>query len=136
MFRRGKMNSFHHSFVETSQILEVHKVRGLNKGEVVRMNAIYIVHQHPFIFSDTFPYIRGFASLWFQIVPTGIKFIVAIDPIRNSLFNACFSIMGDIEQMIVITYFSSKKTSSPPLSLWLQSSMSVCRGIMLLARPL
>ena len=62
VFGRREISRLHHSFVETSQVLEIHEVGSLDESEVVRIDAVHIIHQYPFVFSDTLPNIGSFTG--------------------------------------------------------------------------
>ena len=100
-----EIRGFHHSFVETSQVFKCDEVRRFGKGEIVRRDTIYIVHQHPFVLSEAFPYRGSLARFRFKIVPTRIVFVVSADTVGNSLLDTRLSVVGHIEKMVLIPYF-------------------------------
>lgn len=69
----SKIGGFHYTLVEMAEIGEALKIRRLNKCEVVRLDTIYIIHQHPTVFTNTLEYMRGFTRLRFQIDPPRVE---------------------------------------------------------------
>ena len=112
MFGSTIISSFHYSFIETSQVFKVRKVRCFNKTEIVRGHAIYIIHQYPFIFTDALPYSRSLTSFRLKIIPARIILIIPIHTIRNCLLDSCRPIVGDIKQVIFIPHFRNVSINS------------------------
>ena len=81
MFGRREIGRLHHSFVEASQIREIHEVGSLDESEVMRVDAIYIVHQYPFVLTDPLPEVGSFTGSGLEVVPARVKFITAVDPV-------------------------------------------------------
>lgn len=47
MFGRREISRLHHSFVETSQVLEIHEVGSLDESEVMGVDAVDVVTSIP-----------------------------------------------------------------------------------------
>lgn len=105
VLRGCKVRGFHHTFIEVSQILEVHEVACFSESEIVRMDAEDIVHKYPLVFSDAFPYVGGFTGLRLEIIPAWIVFIASVHPAGNGLFDASVSVVRYIEQVIFAACF-------------------------------
>ena len=104
MFGRNIISGFHHSFIKTTQILEIHKIRCFHKAKIMRSHTEHIIHQHPFLLSNSFPYIRRLTGLWFKIIPPCIVYITTVYPVGYSLLDASRTIVRHIKQMILIPY--------------------------------
>ena len=48
------VGGFHDSFIEVTQVLEMYKIGGFCKTEVMRSDAENITHQHPLVLSNLF----------------------------------------------------------------------------------
>ena len=81
VFGRREISRLHHSFVETSQVLEIHEVGSLDESEVMGVDAVDVVHQYPFVFSDTLPEVGSFAGPGFEVVPARVIFVITVDSV-------------------------------------------------------
>ena len=60
------------------------------------MDAEYIVHHHPLIFADTFPYVRSFASSRFKINPRLFELIASMNGVGHSHLYPTFTGLSHI----------------------------------------
>ena len=81
VFGRREIRRFHHSFVETSQVLEIHVVGSLDECEVLGVDAVDVIHQSPFVFSDTLPEVGSFAGPGREVVPARVIFVITVDAV-------------------------------------------------------
>ena len=100
-----KVGGFHHSFVKASQVFKVYEIECFNESEIMWSNTIYVIHQYPFVFTDTLPYVRSFTCFGFKIIPSRVELIISVRPVRNSMFDTRRTIMGNIKQVIFVTHF-------------------------------
>ena len=52
----------------------------------MRIDAIDVIHYHPFVFANALPHVRSFASFRFRVYPFRQISISTVDIFRNSLF--------------------------------------------------
>ena len=83
MFGRNEIGSFHHTLVESSQWGKRLEVGGFHESEVVGIDAIDIVHHHPFILSNPFPSVGSLATAPFGINLFVMIVVVGIDAVGN-----------------------------------------------------
>lgn len=105
MLGRDEIGRFHPAFVKLSEVLEMNKIGRFAETEIMHTLTVAIVHQHPFLFTDTFSYIGGFASFFLGIVPLGVEFINTVGTIRNGLLDSRLTVMRDVKHPVCITYF-------------------------------
>ena len=91
VLRRLEVHCFHYTFIKMSQMSEILEVGCFSKAEVMWTNTEDIVHHYPFVFTDTFPYIRSFTSPRFKVNPTFFELITTIDRIRHGHLNTAFT---------------------------------------------
>ena len=73
----------------------------------MRFYAVYVIHQHPAVFSDSFPYIGCFAASRFYIVPRIVVDISAVNRIRDRLAYAGAAFLCHIEEMILSVHLGN-----------------------------
>ena len=88
MLGRGEILHLHHTFVESPKWGERLEIAGFHKAEVVWVDAINIVHNHPLIFADALPNIRRLAAAIFAIDLLIYIIFVMIDAVGNHIFYA------------------------------------------------
>ena len=71
----------------------------------MRIDAIDVIHYHPFVFANALPHVRSFAGFRLRVYPFRQVSISTVDIFRNSLFNARCSIVSNVKHVIFITYF-------------------------------
>ena len=107
VFGNRKIGSFHDTFVKMSEIGEGLEIACLSESEVMRFYAVYVIHQHPAVFSDSFPYIGCFAASRFYIVPRIVVDISAVNRIRDRLAYAGAAFLRHIEEMILSVHLGN-----------------------------
>ena len=90
--------------IELTKGREGLEVRGLNETEVVGLLPIAVVHQHPFFFADTLPYVGSFTGCGFRVDE---RFLIGPwpgDVVGVGLLDAGCSLVADVGEIVAVAH--------------------------------
>ena len=89
MLGRLKIGQLHFSFIKMAQRRKRLEIRGLYEAEVVRTDAVDIIHDNPFVLADALPYVGSLAGAVFRVNLLGMEVVKVVDAVGNHVLNAC-----------------------------------------------
>jgi hypothetical protein len=85
MLRPRKVRSLHHAFVEVTDVLVSHEVRGFAEAHVVGSCAVDIVHQHVTVGAEAFEHVGSFRGNRLGIDAFGLGPVSLVDLVGDGM---------------------------------------------------